>query len=492
MEKKKRTGLIVAVVIAVVLVIAAGTAVFFMGRAFGSKPELRIAAGMKKMTEEMGQYGSSLSEQIDFAAINEHRKTETIHTDTDISITITDGETTNVEFSVDALTNASQKKASCDIGIGMYGFHIPFADVAATQDMLYISLPELLKDTYRVELTTLGEKFNNSEWAMLLDTQLPENYSTSFFKEDDGTNKSAAEELAAIFNKPGEALKENAVLENIRDKKEDRSGVRMTVAKEVVNQYMEEFKDDLLASEFYQLYIEKLMSKAGDLEEGMRLKAMSDALLEDAMSMRLETDYVLDFYFDKQGRIVNISSPADMKTIDGDLLAVDIQFKGEERVLDVIEGGVYLKSGDEIEYLGIERNANVSETQYNEAVKLVLQSDDHDDDMVYSYKNDFNKEDLSFDMELYADLSDGKMRFTADGAFTDIVKGESYTLRVNNSSLEMDDEELCYLSMALELEPTDENPEIPKDYVDLLDMSAQEIQGMVYEALGSIRKFNYE
>ncbi len=298
--------------------------------------------------------------------------------------------------------------------------------------------------------------------------------------------------MAAIFNKPGEALKENAVLENIRDKKEDRSGVRMTVAKEVVNQYMEEFKDDLLASEFYQLYIEKLMSKAGDLEEGMRLKAMSDALLEDAMSMRLETDYVLDFYFDKQGRIVNISSPADMKTIDGDLLAVDIQFKGEERVLDVIEGGVYLKSGDEIEYLGIERNANVSETQYNEAVKLVLQSDDHDDDMVYSYKNDFNKEDLSFDMELYADLSDGKMRFTADGAFTDIVKGESYTLRVNNSSLEMDDEELCYLSMALELEPTDENPEIPKDYVDLLDMSAQEIQGMVYEALGSIRKFNYE
>ncbi len=492
MEKKNRTGLIVAVVIAVVLVIAAGTAVFFVGRSFGSKPKLRIAAGVKKMTEEMGQYGSSLSEQIEFDTINELRKTETFHTDTDISITVTDGETTNVEFSVDALTNLSQKKASCDIGIGMYGFHIPFADVAATQDMLYISLPELLKDTYRVELTTLGEKFNNSEWAMLLETQLPENYSASLFKEDDGTSESAAEELAAIISKPGEAIKENAVLENIRDKKESRSGVRVTVAKEVVNQYMEEFKDDLLASEFYQLYIEKLMNRASDLEEGIRLKAMSDALLEEAMSMRLETDYVLDFYFDKQGRIVNISSPADMKTTDGDLLAVDIQFKGEERVLDVIEGGIYLKSGDDITYLGIERNANVSETQYNESVKLVLQSDDHDDDMVYSYKNDFNKEDLSFDMELYADLSDGKIRFTADGAFTDIVKGEGYTLRVNNSSLELDDEELCYLSMVLELEPTDENPEIPKDYVDLLDMSAQEIQGMVYEALGSIRKFNYE
>ncbi len=492
MEKKNRTGLAAAIVIAVLVVIAAGTAVFFMGRAFGSKPELRIAAGMKKMTEEMGQYGSSLSEQIDFGTINELRKTGTLHTDTDVSITVTDGETTNVEFSVDALTNVSQKKASCDIGIGMYGFQIPFADVAATQDMLYISLPELVKDTYRVDLTTLGEKFNNSEWARMLDTELPENYSIALFQEDDGKRESAAEELAAIISKPGEALKENAVLENIRDKKEGRSGVRMTVEKEVVNQYMEEFRDDLLASEFYQLYIDRLMSKAGDLEEGMRLKAMSDALLEDAMSMRLETDYVLDFYFDKQGRIVNISSPADMKTIDGDLLAVDIQFKGEERVLDVIEGGVYLKSGDEIEYLGIERNANVSETQYHESVKLILQSSDHAADLVYSYENDFNKEDMSFDLELYADLSDGKIRFTADGEFTDIVKGESYTLRVNNSSLELDDEELCYLSMVLELEPADEEPEIPDNYVDLLDMSAQEIQGMVYEALISIRKFNYE
>ncbi len=63
---------------------------------------------------------------------------------------------------------------------------------------------------------------------------------------------------------------------------------------------------------------------------------------------------------------------------------------------------------------------------------------------------------------------------------------------MNNSSLELDDEELCYLSMVLELEPADEEPEIPDNYVDLLDMSAQEIQGMVYEALISIRKFNYE
>lgn len=492
MEKKNRTGLAVAVVVAAILVIAAGTAVFFAGRAFGSKPELRIAAGMKKMTEEMEQYGSSLSEKIDFDTINELRKTGTIHTDTDVSITVTDGETTNVEFSVDALTNASQKKASCDIGIGMYGFQIPFADVAVTQDMLYVSLPELLKDTYRVDMTTLGEKFNDSEWARLLDTELPENYSATFFKEDDGSSESAAEELAAIISKPGEAIKENAVLENIKDKKEGRSGVRMTVAKEVVNQYMEELRDDLLASEFYQMYIDKLMSKASDLEEGIRLKEMSDALIEDAMSTRLETDYVLDIYFDKDGRIVNISSPVDMKTTDGGLLAVDIQFKGEERALDVIEGGIYIKSGDEIDYLGIERNAKVSETQYYEAVKLFWQTADHDRDMVYSYENDFNKEDMSFDMELYADLSDGKIRFKADGAFTDVVKGERYTLRVNNSSLEMDDEELCYMSMVMELEPTDEEPEIPKDYIDLLDMSAQEIQGMVYEALASVRKFNYE
>lgn len=234
------------------------------------------------------------------------------------------------------------------------------------------------------------------------------------------------------------------------------------------------------------------MERAGDASEAARLKEAFDALIEGATGVRFRTDYVLDYYFDQKGRIVNISSPVDMETEDGAVLAMNLSFLGEERVLDVIEGGIYVKHGEKIKYFGMERNAEVTDAFYNEDVTLLIQTDNHNQDMTFSYANDFDKEAMSYDMELMVDIPDGKLELEADGEFTDIVKGEGYTFRVNNSSLKVDDEELCYLSAVVELEPADEDPEIPKDSVDLLEMSMQDIQKMVYEALASIRKFDYE
>ncbi len=489
-EKKNRAGLVIGIAAAVVVVIVAAVAVFFAGRALGSKPELRLQAATAKMALEMAQYGSSLSEQIDFDAIDELRRMGTMHTNTDVSITVTDGETTNMEFNVDALVNQSKKSMNCEIKIGMYGFQMPFADVAATQDTLYISLPQFLKDTYRVGLTNFGEKFNDSEWAELFDTTLPEDYSIELFQENE--NEEASDEFFSIFHKSAAVIEENTTHENIRNVESGRSGVRVTVAKEAVNQYMEALEEDIFASDFYELYMDSLMERASDASESAQTKEYVDGFIKAATAMRLKTDYVLDFYFDQKGRIVNISSPADMETEDGAFIAVNISFLGEERALDVIEGGIYAKNGEKITYLGIERDAGVTDTYYNEDMTLLIQTDDHDRDMKFAYANDFNKEDMSYDMEISIDIPDGKLCFTADGEFTDIVKGEEYTFCLNNSSLSLDDEEVCYLSAVIELEPTDEEPEIPEDYVDLLDMSMQDIQKMVYEALGSIRKFNYE
>ncbi len=339
-------------------------------------------------------------------------------------------------------------------------------------------------------LTNFGEKFNDSEWAELFDTTLPEDYSIELFQENE--NEEASDEFFSIFHKSAAVIEENTTHENIRNVESGRSGVRVTVAKEAVNQYMEALEEDIFASDFYELYMDSLMERASDASESAQTKEYVDGFIKAATAMRLKTDYVLDFYFDQKGRIVNISSPADMETEDGAFIAVNISFLGEERALDVIEGGIYAKNGEKITYLGIERDAGVTDTYYNEDMTLLIQTDDHDRDMKFAYANDFNKEDMSYDMEISIDIPDGKLCFTADGEFTDIVKGEEYTFCLNNSSLSLDDEEVCYLSAVIELEPTDEEPEIPEDYVDLLDMSMQDIQKMVYEALGSIRKFNYE
>lgn len=482
MKKKNNVGLIIA---AAAFILLLGAAAFLVGKIFIMTPERKLQLSAAKMLSELSQYGSSFSEEIDFAAIDELRKTGTIHTNTDVSITIPESEIGNLSFSVDAVTNISEKRAKYDIGAGVYGFDVSLGELTATQDTLYLSVPLLFEDTYSLVLTNLGERFNNSQWASLLETELPEDCSIELFGTD--SSDSAADALIADLRQSSAELRENIVYENIKEKKDGHTGVRAVLDKESVNHYMERLRSDILESEFYEDYTKQLLDSAGS-----ESKEALDELIEDITAVRFQTDYVLDFYFDKKGRIVNISTPDDIQVQDGGAVAIDINFLGTERVMDIIDGGIYAKSGEKISYIGIKRDAEVSDALYNERLELLLQTDSHDEDITFSYKNDIDKEAMSFDMELEAKAPDSAIHFTADGEFTDIVQGESYTLRLNNSSLAVDGEEVCYASAVVEVEPSDEEIDIPEASVDLLEMDMTEIQAMIYEAIGSIRKFDYE
>lgn len=481
MKKKSNTGLIIAlsVAFAVVFMGIIAAAAFFVGGRLVKSPEVRMTAGFANMMLEIAEYDSSLSEKIDFDSIRALGDAGTMHMDTDVSVTMPDSEIGNMSFRFDTLTNRSEKKAACDIGVGVYGFEVSFADIAATEDTLYVSLPMLLKDTYSVGLTRLGEDFNNSQWAKLLDTELPEDYSIALFERSDDE-----EESTGNFNQFYRTVKENVKYQNITEKKDGYTGVRVLLEQEAANLCVEALAADMRESASYEAY----KSRPQNMQKGEDL----DKAIEALETVRFETDCMFDFYFDNKGRIVNIVTPADIEMEDGSALSVEIVFSGKERVLDVIEGNIYVKDGGSIYYIGIDREADVSDTLYSEKFEISLQTDDHDNDMLFSYQNEFGKEDLDFDMEIYIEIPDNSLWFGADGEFTDIVKGESYTFRMNNAKLEVDDEQLCYASIVSKIEPSDKEPEIPDSARDLLALDSSEIQQLIYEALISIRTLNYD
>lgn len=479
MEKKKKTGLIIG--IAAAFVIVAAVAVFLVGTAYGRRPEVKLKLAATNMKLELAQYGRPISGGVDIEAFNRLKNTHTIHSNTDVSITIPDSEIKNVSVNVDALTSVSAKRANYAVKAGMYGFQVPLADFALTSDTLYASLPILLADTYSLGLTNLGEEFNKSEWASLFEAELPEDYAVEPFCADDGGE--AARELLYTIWQSGAVVRENISYTYIKEKKAGSTGVRVTADKDAVNQFMEGLRDDILKSDFYTAHAAELTGSA--VEE-------FDAFIDGLTSIRFETDGVLDIYLDEAWRIVNISTPSDIKTQDGSEIAIDISFSGEKRALDVISGGLYIKSGEEIAYVGIERNASVDDALYSENIRLLLQTDGHDEDVELSYINDIDKEAMSFAMELGGKTSESTLSLKADGEFSDIVQGESFTLHLNNATLTSDGEELCYLSAVMEVEPSEEEPEIPETAVNILEMDADEILGMTYEVLGSVRNLNYE
>lgn len=163
-----------------------------------------------------------------------------------------------------------------------------------------------------------------------------------------------------------------------------------------------------------------------------------------------------------------------------DSIAVDIDFLGTERTLDSIEGGFYMQSGDEILYIGMSRTADITDDYYSENLMLVMQDDNSDDDITFRYSNKWGYEDQTFDLEMSIEVPESSMEIRADGGYTDIVKGESYTFQLNHGALTIDGEDLLLLTGSIGIEPAENEIEVPDNAIDVLKMSESDIEDLLY------------
>lgn len=490
--KKNMAGLVVGILCAaaVVLVIVIGVLVSrsLLG---GGGPQRQLAKGIANMAQEMAAYQSSVAEDIGLDAINQLKDKEPVNTR--IAFKITDpsatGSLDSVDIKVDGVTDYGKKMAEYDLGVGAYGFSLDIASVIAADNTVYLSVPMVFQESiYSLELTDLGKNFNNSAWSSLMEQTMPEDYSLTLFGDKDTDNGET--EFQNILDRQSSITADSMKFETISQKKAftvdgamvEYGGVRVTIDRDAYNESMEAMRDDILASDFYQNFMEGYRTTyAADFDE---LKNSMDDMIGQIFGIRVEQDIVLDFYLDQEGRIVNISTPEDLmvsgQDIGVDSIAVDIDFLGTERTLDSIEGGFYMQSGDEILYIGMSRTADITDDYYSENLMLVMQDDNSDDDITFRYSNKWGYEDQTFDLEMSIEVPESSMEIRADGGYTDIVKGESYTFQLNHGALTIDGEDLLLLTGSIGIEPAENEIEVPDNAIDVLKMSESDIEDLLY------------
>lgn len=495
--KKNHAGLIVGILCAaaVVIVVAIGAlaAKSLLG---GSDPKKQLAKGIANMTKEMAAYQGSVAGDIGLVELNKLKAAEPMRTSIDFSFTDPNatGSITNVSVAVDSVTDYKKKMAKYDVSLGTYGIDMNIGSIIAADNTVYLSVPIVFHDeVYSLDLTNLGRDFNSSGWSSLAGETLPEDYSLTLFGDrqaaDDGENAGESE-ILKIFKGQGAMTADSMKFETIRQKRTftfdgasvECGGVRVTMDKDAYNESMETVKDDIFASDSYKAFMEGYRTTyAGDFDE---FKEKTDHVIEQFVGIRLKQDFVVDFYLDRKGRIVNISTPEDIavfgQDVEVDSMAVDINFSGKERTLDSIEGGVYIQSGVEIVYMGISRSAAITEDYYSEDLTLRIQDDSSDDEITFWYTNDWGYADHTFDLEMVFEVPGIGLKFSADGAFTDIVKGREYTFRLDHGAFTVDGEDLLLMSGSIETEPTDNTIEVPEKATDLLDMSMSDITDLIY------------
>lgn len=483
-------GILCAAAVVIMIVIGALAAKALLG---GDSPEKQLAKGFANMTREMAAYQSSVAEDIGLEALTERKEKEPIHTNINLSFTDPNatGSVTSVNIKLDGVTDYQKKMAEYGVSAGVYGFSMNVANVVAADNTLYLSAPMVLgSDVYSMELTNLGRDFNKSAWSALADATLPADYSLTLFEEIDVDDAVGNRELQEIFRKRGNA--DSIKFEVINQKREfvfdgttaEYGGVRVTIDKDMYNESVEALRDDILASDFYKESLKSYQIIYGDDFDDY--KEELDRIVEQVFGVRFEQDIVYDFYLDNNGRIVNISTPEDIavsgKDSDIESFAVDIDFAGKERTLDSIEGGVYVKVGDEILYMGISRTASITEDYYSENLTLSMQESNSDEEITFWYANKWGYGDQTFDLKMSFEVPDASIGISADGAFTDISKGERYTFQLDHGALTMDGEDMLLMTGSVTVEPTENEIEVPDHTINVFEMSESDIEDLFYDA----------
>lgn len=494
--KKKKTGLIAGILCVAAIVIVIGTGVLLAKSILGGDGKNQLAKGFANMSKEMVAYQNSVVKDIGLVELNKLKKTKPIHTNIDLSFTDPQsfGTFSNIDVEVDVVSDYSKKMAELALSLGTYGIDMDLGKLIAADNTVYLSVPIIFQDKiYSFDLTNLGRDFNNSAWSKITNEKLPEDYSLTLFEEIEMSEsiKKAGEmrEIYELIQKQTKAIAASIKIETLKEKREfsfddivEYGGVQVTVDQDAYNQAIEALCDDILESNYYAEFMRGYESTfRGNFDE---LKENMDNMIKYMFGMRFEEDILLDFYLDKKGRIVNISTPQDLAVssdyVDVESISVDINFSGTERALDCIDGGVYLQAGEEILYFGISRMAEITEDSYTEDLTFQLQEADSNDEITFWYSSVWGYEDQSYELQMQMDTPESSIGLSADGAYTNVKKGERYTIEIDHAAITVDDEDFLLMIGSITTELGENKIEVPENAINILEMSEEDITSLLY------------
>ena len=388
------------------------------------------------------------------------------------------------------------RQANIDFNLGAYQMNLVNGTIMVDDNTMYVSIPKLLGDTYRLQLDTLGADYNASAWKDQLGFKVDQDVSIDFFTREDA-DYTDMEELMDALSEDAQTLKDTIVVQKASDKASIKtsnksmqcSGVNIMIPKDAMNVFLNSFQEKFMASSMYQQSITKLIEQSSIaylLEDDIR--ELVDGQVEDVLDIRCMNDISLNLYMDSKGRIVRIMTPQAIECKDSQIKSMELSadLAGTDRTLDVIEAACKLNTVNGTETYSISRDASVTDEEYKEDLTLDVVGTDNMTTLTMRYKNTWKLDTLAFDGRIELESGDEKYKLSADGSYKDIVEGQSYTLDLDTASLEVDDKALMRIAGTFGIKQGMGEVEIPQDSIELMQMDSTSIYQMFYQMLTAL------
>ena len=471
--KKGKKGLIIGIIfiILVAAIVTVGVLIAQGKLSIGvSSAEKKLEKSQKLFQEEMSSYSTGIEEKIDLDAMSKFYEENPTHFDLDVVADVP--EYGNAGLSFDVVSDKKNKQGKIDLGVSSQGFNLEVGEIIVDSNALYVSAPLLSDDVYYIDMSNFKEDYANSIWPKVLELELPEDFDVESFANPSDAMEDA--EIIELGKKYADQFKKIRTVKLNDNSKEiavgnelmSCKGVSIVYEKDKLTSTFQSYWEEYMDTEYCQAIIENSVDES------------VEQLLEEIGNITLEQDLVVNVYFDSKGRIVNVSTPDKIKMsgfrIDG--FSFDFSFFGDKRAVDKIDGKFYLYAGTESLYIKLARTAELTKDIYNDLWNISLGDDTVGDEIVLTYKNDYDKTVDTFDIELTAESDDEKYAITIDGAFTDIVKGESYAIDIDKIAVFANDIEVMTMTATIKQGKATEDIELPTDYVNVWEMKESDLK----------------
>ena len=494
--KTKKIVRIVLIIFVVTLIIGSTAFAIVI-----NTPRIKLARAGSNMIKELSEYSINMDSAIDFRNLKSFGEKNPQAEEFKVNFVLPKEKGINgFGISLKGVKDKKERKADYDLSANVMKVPVISSDIAVNDNTLFIAVPKLFEDTYFVKLDTLGEDFNKSEWSDYLGMNLEDDISYDFFADrqllalDDKTRE-LIEKIAEDVKPLKEAVtyekfKDELILEDGETTVKSSGGIRVSIPKDVINEFNTKVKNDVFASDFYKeraACIAEDFSTLFTSEED--IKARLDELVEEILGQQLESDLYIDFYLDNKNRIVKVTTGDEVHFADSEINGVVLEctFTGKKRALDCINGSFKVDRKEKMTELSVARNASVTSELYDEDINLKLKNGDKE--YTSEYKNQWNYLSHEFDGSLKLGTGNITGLIEAKGGFGDIVKGESYIFDIDSASIALNDTQLLRMSASYAVKPSDsEDMDIPTNAKDFIGMSSEDISDFVRHAFWSLLK----
>lgn len=492
--KKKQTGLLIGIILLVlvlVLTLIGGLLYYFVWRT----PQRRLIKGLTYMVKEVQDYGNPVIEEIGFAEVLDNRKDAGTF---DLSMNLglpwfKKLPTIGVDFVRDYDYEAEKMQVS--LGLSAYNIELLQGRTTVIGDTLYLEIPEVLSDAYSVNLDSLGEDYNDSVWTDLTGVRIKDDFSYDFFARS-GTGRAESlgklkKELAAVFAADLAEIRDHMMIEEIGERKEIQrngktvtcDGILITLDKDDLERMADDLSDVVFNSDYVEELLDRVLPSEEYYDEAVELKERLQEFLEEQFKLELKDDLQICFYLDNKDRILAIETynGIDFKNSGIENLRFFLEFTGSNRTLDSVAGEILFEQDGNEFTVEIEREIELTKEVYEKTYAAAISVEGAKEQIEIEYVSSWDIAENEFDLEFISSASSDTLSMSAKGAFSEIEKGEAFTLDLGSFNLSMDGQTLFTLSGSLRMEPFEGNITAPNGSRDFFHLNQFEILGLILE-----------